>query len=227
MSQTVAKRNILMQSIPNSGSTWLGQLIVDTLGLRHFEGLEYFNPVRNERFESELDGFGLETIQHYQNITSDGAGLGPNIAATWGTEDYEFTKEVWSPMKTELFHNNGFQVIVLLRPTYGRYGTFPPSRQRALGFYEHAWHALRIAEFMVDDENRTRARAEAAHRFLLEGLRQDVQRLGLTSIHYERLAEGDVNDVRRELAPSFNADDADALAVAIVNSRRAAVKGEG
>jgi hypothetical protein len=222
----VSKRSILMQSIPNSGSTWLGQLVVDTLGLSHFEGLEYFNPVRNERHEQTLSGFGLETIEHYHNITTDGADLDDAIASTWAREHYEFTKEVWSPMKTALFARH-FQVVVLLRPTYGRYGTFPPSRQRALGFYEHAYHALRDAKMPVAEEVRTRARAEAAHRFLLEQLHQQVDNMsGVTALHYEILAAGTLSQLVTEFSASFPAD-ADRLAAAVFTSRKALVKGEG
>lgn len=56
------RKPLLMLSLPNSGSSWLAELIAaNTSWNRYF--MEYFNPLRNIVWYHELSkGFGCELI---------------------------------------------------------------------------------------------------------------------------------------------------------------------
>src|ERR1700759_2119445 len=96
--------DLLMQTLPNSGSTWLANLLARHLpGCRYSE--EFFNPLRNPKYESILSRrFGCELISCYRNIALDGDRcIDDDIRNTWGMEGFSFTKEVFSPFKLEAF----------------------------------------------------------------------------------------------------------------------------
>ncbi len=172
----------LLLSLPNSGSTWLADIVARRSGVRYF--MEYFNPLRNPRHEQVLvRNFGCELVSCYRNIVSAGdAQIHDDIARTWGRDEFTFTKEVFSPFKLPVFVEH-FQCAVLLRSSDG---VFPPSRARVWSFYEHAWHALREAGHDVFERG-ARARAIEAHHFMRAVLYRDALRLGVPVIRYEDL----------------------------------------
>lgn len=177
---------LLMQTLPNSGSTWLAQTIADTLGLRY--SMEFFNPARNRKYEDLLARqFGTELISCYRNIAEPGdASIDGDIAATWGREDFDFTKEVFSPFKTAAFARH-FRCFVLLRSARE---TFPPSRPRIWSFYEHGWFALQERGYVLTGRN-MRERAIEAHGIMSKQLRMDAARLQLPVIEYDELFQSD------------------------------------
>ena len=177
---------LLMQSLPNSGSTWLAQVIADQLDLRY--AMEFFNPARNQRYEELLaTQFGTELISCYRNIATAGdSNIDNVIAETWGKSEFNFTKEVFSPFKTAVFAKH-FKVFVLLRSAAE---TFPPYRPRIWAFYEHGWFALRAKGVPVYSTN-MRDRAYEAHAIMAKQIRMDAALLDLPVIEYEELFQSD------------------------------------
>jgi len=157
-----------MLSLPNSGSTWFGEQIA-----RNIEGCrcapEFFNPIRNFKHERALvQHFGCELVECYDKIADPGDFRADRcIKETWGTEGFTFTKEVFSPMKLELFMRH-FRCFVFLRPADL---SFPPTRARVWSFYEHAYWALHNRGYGVGEHHSVRQRAIAAHTFMSEHLR--------------------------------------------------------
>lgn len=206
--------HMLMQCLPNTGSTWLGGVIARNIpGCRYYQK-EFFNPICNLKHEKALSKvFGSELVSCYENIAEgDGPLLDSCIEETWGSEDYSFTKECWSPFKTEAFTRH-FRVFVLDR---SREHTFPPSRVRVWSFYEHAWWALKKRGFSLGAES-TKARAEEAFDVMRYSLLSDAARLGLPVISYERLWGGQAQ-VEAEISKALPEHDAD-IAKEILESR--------
>jgi hypothetical protein len=172
---------LLMLSLPNSGSTWLGEVIAESLGLRYFA--EYFNPLRNPDHEEVLcRNFGCELATCYQNIASPGDhNIDSDIRGTWFTEEHEFTKEVFSPFKLEAFSRHFECFALLRRPEL----VFPPTRLRIWSFYEHAWVALHTRNGLAARTCRERARE--AHAVLAQQIRDDARRLNVPLIEYDDL----------------------------------------
>lgn len=183
-----------MMSVPNSGSTWLAGVIA-----RHLPGcryaFEFFNPLRNEKHESILRRrFGCELVGCFENIVTPGDDdIDHDIAETWGSESYTFTKEVWSPCKLEAFVRH-FRCFVLLR-SEGE--SFPPSRLRVWSWYEHAWHALKAQGVLLRGVT-VRERAREAHAYLTRRIRDDAEWLGVPVLMYEQLF-AEKNAVRETL----------------------------
>ena len=173
-----------MLSLPNSGSTWFGALVARHIGARY--RMEYFNPVRNQKHEATLRrDFGCEMACCYRNIISPGDDkTHEDIRRTWFVDnDYDFTKEVFSPYKLKVYLEH-FEVFVLLRHTVG---VFPPSRGRVYSYYEHAWQALYERGGHVLLEQSMRNRAMEAHRIMARDLRKEATELGVPIVYYEDL----------------------------------------
>lgn len=138
---------LLMLSMPNSGSTWFALLLAEFLPGHRYYDKEFFNPVCNMKHERVLRrNFGSELASCYRNICSPGdARIGADIEATWGKENYTFTKECMSPFKLDAFLPY-FGVFLFLRTAAN---TFPPKRVRVWSFYEHMWHSLRDHDWPV------------------------------------------------------------------------------
>lgn len=177
------EQSLCMLSLPNSGSTWLANLIaVNTEWSRYC--MEYFNPLRNSRHYTALAPvFGCELISCYRNIAKgDCDGIDQAIDRTWHTDDYNFTKEVFSPFKLPAFTRH-FRCFVLLRHADD---TFPPGRARVWSFYEHAWWALKDeGHCMAGDTAEDRARA--AHQVMQHALRREAEFMGVPVIEYRDL----------------------------------------
>lgn len=174
---------LMLVSLPNSGSTWLADLIAgNTRYNRYF--MEYFNPIRNaQHYETLAPHFGCELISCYRNIARGGyIGIDRAITSTWGSEDYNFTKEVFSPFKLPILTRH-FRCFVLIRDAGD---TFPPTRARVWSFYEHAWHALAEAGYRMAG-NTCELRAWNAHSIMRMVLERDAAELGVPVIQYREL----------------------------------------
>jgi hypothetical protein len=175
--------SLALLSLPNSGSTWFAQQIAEHTDWNRYR-MEFFNPLRNPKHYSRLaQHFGCELISCYSNIaTGDCHGIDADIRATWGEEDYNFTKEVFSPFKLPVFARN-FRCVVLLR---AEEDSFPPDRARIWSFYEHAWYALCEAGIKLrGDTVEERARSAAA--CMSRRLEADARALEIPVIHYRDL----------------------------------------
>lgn len=172
-----------MLSLPNAGSSWLAELIAaHTRWSRYC--MEYFNPLRNSRHYGQLAlHFGCELIDCYRHIATRGeASIHTAIERTWWSDDYNFTKEVFSPLKLEAFAQH-FHCFVLTRELTD---TFPPKRARVWSFYEHAWHALASAGVELIGHH-FEDRAIVAHTYLQGEMQRDAARLGVPVIRYREL----------------------------------------
>jgi hypothetical protein len=205
---------LLMMTMPNSGSTWLAKLLAEHLpGCRYYDK-EFFNPVCNLRHEHTLRrNFGSELVSCYQNIASTGGrDIDEDIAATWGAENYNFTKECQSCFKLEAFLRH-FRVFLFLRPEAE---SFPPNRARVWSFYEHAWHSLRYQGHSLKAET-TVDRALEAHRVLYAHMISDAERHCVPVIFYGDLFE-ERERLRQRLAKALSYD-GDDLIDAVIATR--------
>jgi sugar phosphate isomerase/epimerase len=187
--------------LPNSGSTWLGDIIGGNLYRGEYRP-EYFNPLRNERHHARLSrAFGCELVSCYHGIAGgDDQELDDDIRATWFAElgDQGFTKEVFSPFKLEAFTRH-FDCFVLLR---SEQDSLPPTRLRIWSFYEHAWFALAGAGYHVGETN-TFERAREAHRVMAQALRESARDLGVPVLEHGAMF-GQPGEVRAALHPLLN-----------------------
>jgi hypothetical protein len=184
--------SLMCLTLPNSGSTWFGELIAMHSSWSRYCP-EFFNPLRNPRHYARLSQrFGCELVSCYKNIALGDHTelLDADIAATWDREEFNFTKEVFSPFKLPAFARR-FKCFVLLR---SEADTFPPHRLRVWSFYEHAWWALRQAGAPVYGLT-VEERARCASRLMQERIEVDAQRLGVPVIHYRELFSGNAQAV--------------------------------
>ena len=207
--------DLLLLSLPNSGSTWLCHLIAEHREGRYSE--EFFNPVFSETNELLLrDHIGSELVSCYRNIAqSERPGFDEVIRETWGNARYTFTKENYSPFKVEAFARH-FKCVVLLRSTLD---VFPPSRVRVWSFYEHAWFALKEAGHPLHAVS-TRGRAIEAHAIMSARQLKDAVRLGVPILHHHELFDT-LSEVRASLERCFGGEGWEAACAAdIVRTRR-------
>jgi hypothetical protein len=177
-------KSLLMQTLPNSGSTWFATLLAQHIpGCRYYDK-EFFNPVCNLKHEMVLRrNFGCELVECYRNNALPGdEHIDDDIKRTWGNEDYTFTKECNSAFKLPAFARH-FNCFVFLRSAAY---SFPPDRVRVWSFYEHAWFALREAGHELIGV-RLHERAYEAHGILRRVILADAAQLGIPVIHYEEL----------------------------------------
>jgi hypothetical protein len=213
---------LLMLTMPNSGSTWFAKLVAAHLpGCRYYDK-EFFNPVCNLKHEITLRrNFGSELVSCYRNIASPGdANLDDDILATWGTENYNFTKECQSCFKMEAFLRH-FRAFVFLRPEAE---SFPPNRARVWSFYEHAWHSLRHHGHPLKAETTT-DRALEAYRVMYAHMVAEAK-----AHHVPVILYGDLFDereiLRKRLARALDYD-GDDLVDAVIATRVRSRRGSG
>lgn len=175
--------SLLMLTLPNSGSTWLADLIARHTHWNRYS-MEYFNPLRNPaHFDTLSRHFGCELISCYRHIAAgESPGIHSAIRTTWGQDVYNFTKEVFSPAKLPVFVQH-FRCFVLLRSAAD---TFQPKRARVWSFYEHSWQALHDAGDELVGEH-FEDKALIAHLRMAGQLLQDAQALGVPVINYREL----------------------------------------
>jgi hypothetical protein len=208
----VSDESLLMLTLPNSGSTWLAEQIAAHSRWSRYHP-EFFNPLRNPKHYAPLaEQFGCELIDCYRNIARGGdEWIEQDIDDTWGTEDFNFTKEVFSPLKLEVFCRM-FRCFVMLR---NEEDTFPPKRIRVWSFYEHAWAAACEGGVPLGGGT-VEARAIAAFRWMQSRLLADADRFGVPVIHYRDLFD----DHRMPgLIAAAIGECSDDLRAAIVNTR--------
>lgn len=209
---------LLMQSLPNSGSTWFADILARHLpGCRYY--MELFNPLRTPACEEILmRRFGCELAGAYVNIAAgDDALLDADIRSVLEWSGCTFTKEVFSPFKSRAFARH-FRVFVFLRTPED---SFPPARLRVWSFYEHAWHALASAGVAVGATT-VRERALEAHAVMSRRLVEDAEALRVPVLWWHELM-GAAPAVRQALERILvnPEDDNDALLAAVLTSRRA------
>jgi len=211
---------LLMLTMPNSGSTWFANLLAGCLpGCRYYEK-EFFNPVCNLKHEIRLRrNFGSELVSCYQNIASPGdANIDDDIIATWGSENYNFTKECQSAFKLEAFLRH-FRVFAFVRPEAE---SFPPNRARVWSFYEHAWHSLAYHGYTLHAET-TPDRAIEAYRVIYSHILADAARHGVPIIYYSDLFD-EREALRVKLAKAIGSD-SDMILDAVIATRVRADRG--
>lgn len=176
--------SLLMQTLPNSGSTWLADVIAKHTRWNRY-CMEFFNPIRTPKHYATLSrNFGCELHACYRNVADPGDELiDHDIRTSWGVEDFNFTKEVFSPFKLEAFARH-FRCFVLVRDAGD---TFPPKRLRIWSFYEHAWFALREQGLVDGRATHFEERALQAHGVMQSAIVLDAQRLGVPIIRYREL----------------------------------------
>lgn len=174
----MTKPSLLMMTLPNSGSTWLAEVIAKHSSWNRY-CMEFFNPIRSPKHFLTLSrNFGCELLQCYRNIAEPGDEMiDHDIRESWGIEDFNFTKEVFSPFKLEAFMRH-FRCFVLLRDLGD---TFPPKRARIWSFYEHAWFALREQGMVDGRATHFEERAMQAHGVMYQAIAVDAARLGCRS----------------------------------------------
>lgn len=192
-------QSLLMLSLPNSGSTWLADLIAKHSRWDRY-CMEFFNPIRSPKHYNTLArNFGCELHACYKNIADPGDEMiDRDIRESWGTEEFNFTKEVFSPFKLEAFARH-FRCFVLLRDLGD---TFPPKRARIWSFYEHAWFALKEAGLLGNAYPawHFEDRAMQAHAIMQAAIVVDAERLGVPVIRYRDLFEDEGLKPRLEAA---------------------------
>ena len=176
-------KQLLMLTLPNSGSTWFAALIAQHTRYNRYAA-EYFNPIRNaEHYEALSQEFGCEFVSCYKNIASAGSHrTDALIRRTWGTDDYNFTKEIFSPFKLRMFATH-FRVFVLIRDAAD---SFPPRRLRVWSFYEHAWQAIKDSGIPIEGSH-FETKALAAHRVMTQALVSDANDYGVPVLNYREL----------------------------------------
>lgn len=142
----------LMLGVPNSGTSWLGELIGRNLRVGSYYR-EYFNvALCPRRHEQRLRSyFGSELISSYMNIATGWSdGIDEAIMDTWFAQsEFTFTKDVFNPAKLPVFQTH-FDCFVLHRDEAM---SWPPSRGRVYGFGEAYWHAFKLGgEFNLELE---------------------------------------------------------------------------
>ena len=222
----------MMLTLPNSGSTWLADLIASTCRLPYQD--EFFNPLHNARYEDELARhFGCELISCYEHIAQEGGReTVACIDKTWGQEELAFTREIFSPLKLQAFTKR-FNVFCLLR---SQQESFPPHDLRVWSYYEHAWWSMWDATPLTTDAQPvwhrpngagryplngqcSRSRAIEAHWILSQEIRYDAYRLGVPVLDWEDIMQSNFEDTCRLLAPT-SIPNPEAVAQAIILSRQ-------
>lgn len=214
------RTNAFMLSLPNSGSSWLGEMIGHCLtdGGAYYRG--YFNPATCPQ-EHELrigEHFGDELLAYYKNIALPaGPGFDELIRETWFAQDrFTFTKDVLNPLKLEGLSRH-FRCFVLHR---SEASSWPPSRSRVLSFYEHAWHAMVEAGFELG-ERTLHARALEARRVLTEALHGQAHRLGVPILDYDEIMEASATELATLFEPLVGFQcDVERLGEGIAQTRR-------
>ena len=191
-------RPLLMLTLPNSGSTWFASLLAEHIPDCSYYSKEFFNPVCNLKHEMVLRrNFGCELVECYRNIAKRGdKHIDDDIRATWGAEQYTFTKECNSAFKLPVFDRH-FNCFVFLRSAAN---TFPPGRVRVWSFYEHAWFALKEAGLYGLHGVTTMDRAVEAHAILTDVILRDAARLKVPVINYEEVFSDPASIVSRLLS---------------------------
>lgn len=106
---------MMLVSFPQQGTDFFCDNLNKTTSIKYFR--EFFNPLCNKKHEENLKLYcGDERKDYYKNICLE---LQPEqyqnlIRMTWGTENYNFTKENYSPCNI-LNHASIFSIISLFR----------------------------------------------------------------------------------------------------------------
>jgi len=127
---------------PNTGSTWLCNLIAECSDLRYYDK-EFFNPATNPIYRSELETvFGCEWADTIANIAAAHDLVEGVIGSTWRKAGiWDFDKENYSAWRVKDYVKAGFDIIRLKRKPSS---VFPPLRGRVWCFYDAIFHSMVI-----------------------------------------------------------------------------------
>lgn len=134
---------LMLITLPNSGSDWLAPLIAEAAGMPYAK--DFFSPICSPEYRQALEPlFGCEMVSCYENIgvTSDGIErqLDDVYNATWRNSGLRMTKDVFNFRKMPWFSKH-FAVATLYRsPAI----SFPPSRRRVQVWYDAIHIAMRL-----------------------------------------------------------------------------------
>jgi hypothetical protein len=188
------KAGYVLLSLPNSGSTFVADMIAKHVPLKYYQ-MEYFNPARNaKRFQELRRGFGCELVSCYRWIgESPGDDVLDNIVSkTLAVDGFDFTKEVFSPLKVQWFASRFHAAILVSDDRY----VFPPRRRSILSMYEHAYRAVfpgSVPDVLEFDARR-------CYEFLRGRMIEDALRLQVPILHYPEIVEADADTIAASLS---------------------------
>lgn len=186
---------IMMLSLPNMGTDWIVDVIRrQNPGLRYYR--EFFNPATNHKHANALStAFGSEMVSSYQHIADPAASCEEVYKTTWQTENYNFTKENYSPFKVKFFTER-FNCFVLIRRTEL---VFPPSRPEVVTWYDAIYASLLLNSHKLDKSliglvNYSRQHADTINKRIVAAceicsrkLLRDARKEGLRILEYSDL----------------------------------------
>ncbi len=192
---------LMLLSLPSSGSDWLCRLIAEHCSTLSYFDKEWFNPICNLEHELALGrGFGCEMPSYAGNITrkfSDSL-LERVYEDTWvehASGRFNFDKEVYSFARV-IFFAQRFRTAVLYRAAED---TFPPTRLRVWSWYDAIWKSLfpnDMSPSMPADR-----RALSAHAIAGSMMLRDARKAKVPVICYRDLMLGNAPVVRDLLSP--------------------------
>ena len=131
-------RDVLLASMPSSGSDWLAKCFVDAHP-HHTYWREFFSPLANWQHSAALEeSLGDVLVGCADNLgrSMDHDDLHQLLAETWDMVPASFTKDVMLAAQLDAFAAR-FDTFILLRRLED---SFPPTRRRVIRWYEcFAW----------------------------------------------------------------------------------------
>lgn len=218
----------MMLSLPNMGTDWLAEKYTQhNPNLKYFR--EFFNPITNQRYLDVLGrAWGSEMVSNHRNIAAPAVPLEDVFQSTWMQNDYNFTKENYSPFRVEFFSKK-FKCFVLLRKTEL---VFPPSRWEVIAWYDAIWNSLivnkkdlepriiKLVEFAERHADTGNKKCVAACEICSHKLNTDAKLFNVPVVHYESLMlmpKTDLQDYIKNLPGVSNPQQ---LSELILHSRR-------
>lgn len=175
----------LLLSLPSSGSDWFARQVAATMVPEwQYYDKEYLNPLTNWDLCDQLGyGFGCEAASFSHNVVMPSAErMAMTLERTWEEQDqWNFDKEVWSPLSLPFFVERGYRVAVLLRTTRD---TFPPTRARVWSWYD----AIASQGYVGKDAGFAEW-CRRVHNKMLYKLWEDAARFDVPFVFYERLTQ--------------------------------------
>jgi hypothetical protein len=195
------RRDLLIVTTPNTGSTWLTKLLARHSAAPYYDK-EFFNPVCNPLYRDYLgERFGCELVSMYHNIAlpMKPGDLEEVLAKTWWRHAWRFNKENQLAWKLEAFRQF-FDVVVLWRRMDN---VFPPSRPRVWGWYEAFYVSALEAGIADKVEGGVVSRAMEGWRLAWDKINQDSA--DLPRIDYDLLMNAEtpeeIEDHLAQLTP--------------------------
>jgi hypothetical protein len=181
---------LLLAALPSGGSDWVAQCLLEADdSLVYFR--EYFCPYVNWQDAEQLENVVGDTMfcntkRMGQNTTTE--KVNQLLDGTWRKTGYTFTKENYIAFQLEQFAQF-FTTVVLVRSFND---TFPPSRRRVIGWYEHFYAAMLVNDRLTKEVIRMGTtptnRAAIGHWCFTQQLKWTAKRLSLPLLDFSVLA---------------------------------------